>query len=192
VVVTVASASFALALGVPVDAAAGLLVIAGADHLRRPARFRETVAAHGWLPASLLGAGTAAIAGAELLIGTARLAASATTGLGSSADRVTSVAVAIAFLGFVAYLAWLRRARPGVPCGCGPYAVAGPVAQVRAGALAAVAVAYAVAASAAAGVGPTAGRAILLGPAVLLAVLLALLPAALSGTGGVAASGWRP
>lgn len=130
------------------EAGALLLLAAGLVHLRGRRDFAALLAAHGlfWRPArarrgpltptSLAAATTIAVT--ELLVGSLVAACALLATNGHGAPLVTAVAAqALLYTGLVAYLFTLRRLRPGVECGCGPYPEpVGHAATLRAGLLA--------------------------------------------------------
>ncbi|MFD2078986.1 hypothetical protein SAMN05421678_102249 [Actinopolymorpha cephalotaxi] len=175
-----------------VAVAGGLLLLwAGLGHARAFGRLRATLLVHRLLPRGGSRAGAAALVVAEVGVGGAVVAGTLsslrrTSALPSRLVLPAMVGEALVYTGFLVYLTVLRRTRPDAPCGClrddGP--VRAPV-LIRAGVFAAVA-----AAAAGLSAGPTpfvesltgTGRLAsvsVLVPALVLAVLTALVPATL-------------
>ncbi|SDR71167.1 MauE/DoxX family redox-associated membrane protein [Actinopolymorpha singaporensis] len=175
-----------------VAVAGGLLLLwAGLGHAREFGRLRATLLSHGLLPGGQRRAGAAVLVAAEVGVGGAVITGVLSSLRGSSAlpSRLVLPAMvgeALVYTGFLAYLTVLRRVRPGAACGClsGDGPVRAPV-LVRAGVFA---VAAAVTAPLArnptpflgslTGLGRLASVSVLV-PALVLAVLAALLPGSL-------------
>lgn len=172
--------------------AGGLLLLwAGLGHARAFGRLRASLLAHGLLPGRESRAGAATLVVAEVGVGGAVIAGVLSSLRRSSAlpSRLVLPAMvgeALVYTGFLAYLAVLRRVRPDAACGClrGDGPVRAPV-LVRAGVFAAAA---AVTAALSSGPTPFVGSLTGLGrlasvsvlvPALVLAVLAALLPGSL-------------
>jgi hypothetical protein len=168
----VANVLTAAAPAVSAVAAGGalLLTAAGLGHLRRRHLLRAALGAQRLLPRRLWRPVAAALGGAELLVGASVLAVLLTA---PSAAVPPLAAQACGYGGLAAYLAVLRRRRPGAPCGC--FGTDGPVTWLvvaRAGLLA----------------GGAAGAA-LLGAQVAAMPAVARLPC-LAGGVVVAMAGW--
>ncbi|MET9023733.1 MauE/DoxX family redox-associated membrane protein [Actinopolymorpha sp. NPDC004070] len=183
-----------------VAVAGGLLLLwAGLGHARAFDRLRATLLVHGLLPGRGRRAGAVALVVAEVgvggaVVGGALSSLRTTSALPSRLVLPAMVGEAVVYTGFLTYLTALRRTRPDAPCGClrgdGPLRL--PV-LVRAGGFA---VAAAVAASLSTGptpfvesltgTGRLASVSVLV-PALVLAVLTALVPASFRTTQAVLA-----